>query len=355
MTKVPARERLAHPLAGVGVVDVALRLRARARVPYVTILTYHHVAEPDPDYEFDAGVADASPAQFGRQLDLLARHFHVIGVDELCAALDGGALPANPAMITFDDGYRSCVEVALPALASRGMRAVFFVATRYVDQRRLFWWERIAWLLAGARRRGVDRIDLDYPTAMSCDPGSPAALSTLIKIVKNTHGLDVERFLDRLTGACDVRWDRDLERALTDRLLMTWDQIRQLHAAGMDVESHTRSHRVLQTLPTGDLADELAGARADLERAVGRAPRAIAYPVGRSIASDAAIRAEVFRAGYRVGFTNASGSTWLTRRVDPLDLGRLAMDRALSDTLFVGQLAFPQLGYRSPNHARVAP
>src|SRR5687768_58511 len=126
-------------------VDVALRLRARARVPYLTILTYHHIDDPPPGYEFDPGVADATPAQFERQLDFLDKHCTVIGVDELCTALDGGPLPPNPAMITFDDGYRSCAEVALPMLAARNMRAVFFIPTWFVEERRLFWWERIHW------------------------------------------------------------------------------------------------------------------------------------------------------------------------------------------------------------------
>ncbi len=342
------RERLARLLDGAGVLDAALRLRARARVPYLTILTYHHVAEPPADYEFDPGVADATPEQFGRQLDLLARHFNVIGVDELCAALDGGSLPPNPAMITFDDGYRSCLEVALPMLAARRMRAVFFIPTVFVEERRLFWWERIAWLVAGARRRGIERIDLSYPEARELPVDGAAA--ALVKVVKNTRGLDVERLLGEVTRACGAAWDRDLERGLVDRLLMTWDQIRRLRDAGMDIESHTRNHRVLQTLTPEQLDGELAGSRADLERAVGAAPRTVAYPVGRSIAGDRTIRDAVLRAGYRVGFTNASGATWLRgRRIDPLDVGRLAMDRELTDSFFVGQLAIPQLGYRAPD------
>jgi peptidoglycan/xylan/chitin deacetylase (PgdA/CDA1 family) len=348
MTAVPTRERIARALQRAGLVAAALRLRARARVPYLTILTYHHVAAPPDDYPFDPDVADATPEQFGRQLDLLARHFTVIGVDQLCAALDGAALPPNPAMITFDDGYRSCLEVALPMLAARGMRAVFFIPTTFVEERRLFWWERIAWLLHGARRRGVEEISLDVPTPQRFEVAAGAG--PLVKIVKNTRGLDVERFLDALTAACGARWDRDVERELTDRLLMTWAEIRRLRDAGMDIESHTRSHRVLQTLTADQLDDELAGSRADLERALGAAPRTVAYPVGRSIAADATIRAAVLRAGYRVGFTNASGATWLRGKIDPLDVGRLAMDRSLSDSFFAGQLAIPQLGYRSAAH-----
>ena len=340
------RERIARILSGTGVLDAALRLRAAARVPYLTVLTYHHVAEPDEDYAFDPGVADVGIAQFGRHLDLVRRHFTPIGVDELVAALDGGDLPPNPAMITFDDGYRSCLELAAPALVDRKMPAAFFIPTTFVEERRLFWWERIAWLLGQARRRRVARIAIDYPAPLAGDPADPAIARALIKTVKDTRGLDVERFCDELTVACGVAWSAALERELTDGLLMTWDQIRQLDAAGMDIESHCRRHRVLQTLAEDELDDELRGARAELEARVGRAPQAIAYPVGRPIAGDRAIRDAVVRAGYRIGFTNVGGATWLGRGVDPLDLGRFSMDPAMPDSFVAGSLAIPGLAYR---------
>jgi len=345
-----ARERIARLLAGAGVLDAALKLRAAARVPYLTILTYHHVADPGPDYAFDPGVADVTPAQFRRHLDVLRKHFSVIGVDALCDALDGGDLPPNPAMITFDDGYRSCLDVALPALDDAKLRAVFFIPTSFVSERRLFWWERLAYVCNAARRAGTGRGTISYPRAQELDPAHPGCAAGLVKIVKNTPGLDIPRFLDEVTAALRVAWGPELERGLTDSLLMTWPEIRQLGGAGMDIESHTRGHRVLQTLDDAGLDDELAGSRADLRRELGQAPRTVAYPVGRSIARDQKIRDAVLRAGYRVGFTNASGATWMRRRVDALDVGRLAMDRELSDEFLLGQLAIPQLGYRSPNH-----
>lgn len=327
--------------------DAALRLRRRMRVPLLTVLTYHHVAEPAADYAFDPAVADASRAQFRRQCEVLARRFSVIGIDQLCDALDGAPLPPNPALITFDDGYRSCLEVAAPILDDLGLRAVFFIPTGYVDERRLFWWERIAWLIGRAGRAGVGRFELAYPSARTVDPADPAATVALLRVVKDTRGLDVDRFLDELTAGCRVDWSRDLERELTDGLLMTWEQIRQLRDAGMDIGSHTRRHRVLQTLGPAELDDELAGSRADLARELGAPPRSVAYPVGRALDDSPHIREAVVRAGYQIGFNNVGGATWLGRAADRFDLGRQAMERDLSDDLFVGVLAIPLLRYQA--------
>ena len=134
---------------------------------------------------------------------------------------------------------------------------------------------------------------------------------------------------------------------------MTWDHIRALSRAGMDIQSHSRSHRVLQTLDDAQLDAELAGSRQELEAQLGRPVRAIAYPVGRRLGQGTErIRAAITEAGYRIGLTNGSGvnriwpkSLGSRRRVDPLDIHRLALDRSMSDAMFLGQIALPAMAY----------
>ena len=46
------------------------------------------------------------------------------------------------------------------------------------------------------------------------------------------------------------------------------------------------------------------------------------------------------------GMTNASGVVPMWRKPDRFDIGRIAVDRELSDEMFLGQLAIPQLAYR---------
>jgi peptidoglycan/xylan/chitin deacetylase (PgdA/CDA1 family) len=134
---------------------------------------------------------------------------------------------------------------------------------------------------------------------------------------------------------------------------MTWDHVRMLSRAGMDIESHSRSHRVLQTLDGVGLESELAGSRADLEAQLGRPIRAIAYPVGRRLGQGTErIRTAITSAGYRIGLTNASGvnriwpkSLGSMRRLDPLDIRRLSLDRSMSDAMFLTQIAVPRMAY----------
>jgi peptidoglycan/xylan/chitin deacetylase (PgdA/CDA1 family) len=350
-----ARERLAAALFGSGALAALMRLRKLAPVPTtVSILTYHHIADEDPTYGFDPGVADASPVQFKRQLELVARYGTPITIAQLVRALDGEPLPKNAVMITFDDGYRSCHDIALPLLREVGLPAVFFIPTEFVGERRLYWWERIAFVLSQTKLASAE---LSYPQHCSIEAKDPAALRKLADLVKDTPQLDLERFLVELATAFRIDWDRARERFHADDIVMTWDHVRALANAGMDVESHTKSHRVLQTLGRHELHDELAGSKHELEKQIGRKVHAVAYPVGRRVAHITAIREAVQDAGYRLGFTNASGASRIWPRpfanmlpTDRFDVRRLSTDRDMSDAMYFTQIAVPRLAYMGHDH-----
>lgn len=337
------RERVAQLLDGVGMFEVILKVRSRTRGSILTVLCYHSVGQPGPEYLFDPDVIDATPEQFRQHLAIARRYFTVIGIDQLCAGIERGEWPSNPLLITFDDGYRSCLDVTLPILQEFGFPATFFIATRYVSERRLYWWDTINYLVKSSSKQ---RIRIDYPRTMELDLSDRyAAIRRLLRVVKDEYQLDIEQFLQGLVAATEVDWSPAIETRLADELVMTWDDVRALHRAGMDIESHTRNHRVLQTMNVEQLSDELAGSRADIEREIGAPARTVAYPVGYRIRHFPAIRAAVERAGYKLGFTNATGVNYLWREQDPLDVCRLSMARELPLSMFRGLLAVPPLAY----------
>lgn len=94
------------------------------------ILTYHAVADCDhAEDRFDLFV---SPTRFAEQMEFLRRHRRVVSLDELVAGGLGAGPPA--VAITFDDGYRSVREHALPVLERLGFPATIFVPTRWVGK-----------------------------------------------------------------------------------------------------------------------------------------------------------------------------------------------------------------------------
>ncbi|MBN1611286.1 MAG: polysaccharide deacetylase family protein [Polyangiaceae bacterium] len=340
---VPGKRELVRSLLnGLGVTPRVLAAKRWLPARHLTVLAYHRVDDPAAAQEFDEGTLDASPTEFDEQVGLLSREFSIVGPDELTECVRSGHWPPNPAMITFDDGYRDNHDRALPILQRHRTKAFFFIATDYVTQRRVFWWDRISYTLKHAARQ---RFELTYPSAEVVDlaNGVSAPARHLQGLVKRCSGLDIERFLAELAMAAGVAWDKDLEHALADRLVATWDQVRALKAAGMSIGSHTRSHRHLATVPPNELSEELLGSRSVLEEMLGEPVRAISYPVGGPTPYTPAVRAAIEAAGYQIGFTYGAGLSRL-RALDPLNIGRLLIDGGWDLARFRAAVAYPWLG-----------
>jgi peptidoglycan/xylan/chitin deacetylase (PgdA/CDA1 family) len=95
----------------------------------VPVLTFHRVNHLAPDATATRRRLTVAPDRFACHLHALAdAGYRSIRSAELSAALRGAAsLPERPIILTFDDGYRDCVERVLPALCEHGFGATFFV------------------------------------------------------------------------------------------------------------------------------------------------------------------------------------------------------------------------------------
>jgi peptidoglycan/xylan/chitin deacetylase (PgdA/CDA1 family) len=124
---------------------------------------------------------------------------------------------AKTLAITFDDAYRSVIELALPILSRAGFVATVFAPTAYVGTE-----EPMAW-------PGIDH------------------------------------------------W-RDTEHA-EELVPMSWEELKRLAEAGWEIGSHTHSHPRLPTLDDAALESELQRSRQEIERQLGSC-RSLAYPYG---------------------------------------------------------------------------
>ncbi len=61
---------------------------------------------------------------------------------------------------------------------------------------------------------------------------------------------------------------------------VTWDQLREMRAEGMDIQSHTRTHAYFSELSPAEARDELVRSKAELDEALGQDTDQIALPGG---------------------------------------------------------------------------
>ena len=100
----------------------------------MAILGYHRVGSPGPDgWEKLFQITERT---FAAQLDVLAEGgWEVIDVGRFLAGIaDPASLPERVALITFDDGHRCLLDVALPHLCERGYPAVLFMPSDFVGR-----------------------------------------------------------------------------------------------------------------------------------------------------------------------------------------------------------------------------
>ena len=139
------------------------------------ILMYHGLHASVRAHGIYDPVYSVAPDQFERQLDWLATHGYRT---TLLHDAEAASETAPSVVITFDDGDVSNAELALPALAERGMVAEFFVTADFVGQDGRMTPEHLRALVAagmGVQSHGyshryladLDEADLEFELAES--------------------------------------------------------------------------------------------------------------------------------------------------------------------------------------------
>jgi len=101
---------------------------------------------------------------------------------------------------------------------------------------------------------------------------------------------------------------------------LSWAQVRELDAAGVEIGGHTVTHPQLDTLSRASVREEVAGCKRRIEDALGHRVDSFAYPHGYSSRT---VRAVVGEAGWTSAAAIRSASAFSSERDDPLRFGRL--------------------------------
>ncbi|HEX6813165.1 MAG TPA: polysaccharide deacetylase family protein [Planctomycetota bacterium] len=286
------------------------------------VLCYHGVVTGDRTEDQYLYRNTVSAREFAAHLDAVVARFHVVTASDVLAWVGGRApLPPRALLLTFDDGYRNNLTVAAPLLAERGLSALVSVSTDYIDSDRMLWAMELDLRL---RHWSLPTIPLPDGTVVPL-PAAPAARDAL--------SADVRRRCKQLPDAqrrrylFDLFGDRPLPEParLDDELwrFLTWDEVRALRAAGMEIASHTCSHPILSRLEPADLAHELVASRLRIEQELGGQCTMLVYPNGGADDVSPTVLKAVAAAGYRLAFSLTEQRN--SRRPEPLAIDRIGI------------------------------
>jgi heparosan-N-sulfate-glucuronate 5-epimerase len=181
----------------------------RRAVKHSLVLCYHAVAQgwPSP--------LAVDPERLRAHLEVLVRQGYS---GATFSEIASGAVSARAVAVTFDDGFRSVFERALPILSEFGLTGTVFVPAAHMDGQ------------------------------------GPMAWSGIDRWIGTSH-----------EGELDG---------------MSWDQLRHLQRAGWEIASHTLTHVYLPELDDDSLERELVESKEICARELGNPCTALAYPYG---------------------------------------------------------------------------
>lgn len=275
----------------------------------VCIINYHRVLEhADPLLDSDPDVAT-----FRWHMKLLAKSFNVLPLGAAVDALKAGTLPARAVCITFDDGYKSTFELALPILKEFGLTATVFVTSGTLMTGNM-WNDRIIEAIRNFRGIVIDLSDLDL--GHQAIDTLPQRLSLINTIVANSKYMTLDEReaivakLEALSGPADVVVPEQLQEENDHHgLMMTPEMVATLVREGIEIGGHTISHPILMKVGDDEARSEIKGNKQHLEEIIGAPVQFFAYPNGkRGIDFDERHMRMARDAGFTAAFTTAIGA-----------------------------------------------
>ncbi len=266
--------------------------------PYAVLL-YHRI-NPEIDPFFPGFTTDV----FEAQMTYISRHFRVLPLGEIVKRVKAGTfIEPFTIAITFDDGYRDNWLYAAPILKKHGLPATLFVASGLIGTNHLMWNDKVAWAVKHTNKSNY-RFDIDGE----------------IREVDFSTSQDrlqfVNEALDRMKRLSDAEKAARVERLVGDlgkepmpyrRLMLSWDELRDMAQSGWEIGSHTVNHKIVTRVSIAEAEREIALSKQMLESKLRRQIDLFAYPNGKAQDFDVEVQNTLRKAGYCAAVTTFDG------------------------------------------------
>ena len=327
-------DRLADGLARSGAIRM---LESLPRKSQLMVINYHRIGNSTLT-NLDRGVFSTDSNGLDDQIKALRKRFTFVTPSEALDVIEMKVTPKEPlALLTFDDGYRDNLTQAFPVLESHGLKAIFFVVTSYLESPQVPWWDRLASLVrvialqdrsTGIRLRDGSILEVTTHNVES-------SIKQVLENFKACSPSDQKEFHSDIQKLAEANSNKDRSACYTDKigdgtgemdLMMSWEDIRILHAAGMTIGAHSHTHRILSALDKASQQQEIRSSKRILENFLTSKVDFLAFPDGRRETFNSETMREAQAAGFRAAFS-FYGGTNLVGSIRPFDIRRSSIPR----------------------------
>jgi len=267
--------------------SVTSRASREVAAPAGVILGYHRVTDR-------RGALCLSPREFRAQMELLAREWRPLVLDELARAAAAGEVPPGAAAVTFDDGYEDTLTVAAPILRELGIPATVFLTSDRLADAGEHWWDVLERVFLGGEALpprlalpalpAVDALPAVVPRdgrALFATATGPERQATFAALEAACLAATLER-RERLLREVAAWSGLDLRPRPSHRALGAAEVRRLAEVPGIAIGCHSAHHLWLPRQPPDVQRREVAECRTALEDLLQRPVRGFAYPYGEA-------------------------------------------------------------------------
>jgi peptidoglycan/xylan/chitin deacetylase (PgdA/CDA1 family) len=316
----PAAKRVLFGLGAYG----ALRTLRPSRG--LAILRYHAICGPVGHAYADPSIC-VTPSAFEQHVAYLTSRYRVLPLPAAVHAIrQRMPLPPNAVAITFDDGYADNLAAAR-VLHRYGATATFYVTTGCMGGEAPFWPAEVRQLVSRVVQSQIRLTSTGREVTIPCgtDGERRAAMRTLARLFKS-NTIPVREALRE-----ELRAQAGGGAILSP--MLTWDELREMHALGMTIGAHTVTHPNLPSAGPEDAWLEISGSKARLDRELDAPVTMFSYPNGgaeRYVTPDVARMVQT--AGFEAASTSRNGFAGADS--DLFALERVQVAERLEDLVF---------------------
>jgi peptidoglycan/xylan/chitin deacetylase (PgdA/CDA1 family) len=274
----------------------------------------------------------ADQSQLAVHCEHIRRYYQPVSMRQVAESFHGGpALPSNALAVTVDDGYRDFLLHGYPVFSRYEIPSTVFLITGFIDRELWPWWDQITYMFAHTRRSEISFAGLELHIAGDLfRVGNRAAFA--LKSVANS---------ERLVKLKELQRKLEVElphSAPAEYEPLSWNDVRQLSAAGVEFGGHTRTHPILSRVSAeAEVMSEIDDAKKRLDDQLGFPSLHFAYPNGTPGDYTPQIVAVVRDCGFTTAVTAKPGLNY--RGADPHELLRLWANPSLTEKHFAELLA----------------
>jgi peptidoglycan/xylan/chitin deacetylase (PgdA/CDA1 family) len=283
----------------------------------LVIFNYHRIRGPNTTSIFDDAVYGPNAFRFKEEMEWLKKETRIISEEELLEnTYKNKTVKGLCSMVTFDDGYLDNFEIAFPILKKLNIPAMFFIPTGHIDERKVGWWDVVAYLFKQTTLKSFFFKGREY-----CIDDPKVLTSKFNMDLKMTDADRVDEYLCELALALELSLP---DTKLQDAELMTWEHIKILGNNGMTIGTHSHDHSILSRQNNIRLKAQLEKSIDILENVLDKKINSIAYPVGGYAHFNDQTKAVSKEVGLKLGFSYLTGINKLNS-VDPFNVKRMRL------------------------------